>query len=172
MKNHEKILIILSLLILSCNRTDKKQKLNTEITKKNISDSEIIRDTIKFHQIKQEISGTFYTERLRPEKGFYLKNNKPKNNFILYKLVFKDGLIEFEDLTEFYDCGNGIFSLNNSKYTKNDTGNYIIEFNGEYALEASFKIKGEYKLTETNNGVKYLFPIKIFENKQEPIYFD
>ncbi len=49
------------------------------------------------------------------KKGFTLLNKKPETLDIVYEFNFlKNGKIIVNDLSEFYDCGNGILIFNES----------------------------------------------------------
>lgn len=90
------------------------------------------------------------------KKGFTLLNKKPETLDIVYEFNFlKNGKIIVNDLSEFYDCGNGILIFNESNWKKTDDNEYEIIINGEYAGESKFKSISKYSL-KVEEKKKYL----------------
>jgi len=158
---------------------DKYEQKLEKVKKDSLEQKDIIitenkvksKDTLFLKLSNDKLIGKYYVEWINPKRGFYLKREKPKTDFILYSLNFKkNGTIEFKNLTEFYDCGNGILSLKNIVFKYNERKNYELEFEGEYYLETRFKVKGEYKFTETEKGEKYLHLIDLIKYERTEYY--
>jgi hypothetical protein len=164
--------IITLILLLSCNNNkniETPKKESKPQTAKNL----IKKDVLKLSETKEKLSGRYYVENFTffAKQGFDLTKVKPINDFMVYELNFKkNGKIEFKDLTERYECGNGIISLKNSKFYSKSNNEYVIEFNGEYASEQKFQVKAIYQLTAVEKGGFFLYLKKIIEDKREPIY--
>lgn len=87
------------------------------------------------------------------KNGFELKREKAKDSFILYTFEFKNnGELIFNDLTEFYGCGNGVLSIKKGKWKAKGNGIYELIFDGEYALDFKFHAEIEYRLIDLENG--------------------
>lgn len=168
----KQIFLLVIILVFSCTRKNDSSKNHISYAHPLTTENKTTKDTIYLDKVNEELSGVYYSEYIRPEKGFYLKRERPNNDFFLYELEFKNGNITFKDLTEFYDCGNGIFSLKKASYEKNEKGNYNCIFKGEYALEQTFEVEGEYVLTENKKGEKYLAVINISKNNRKEIYLE
>ena len=153
-------------------KLDKIKKENIEHKDLTIEENEIkSKDTLFLKLSDDKLIGKYYVEYLHPKRGFYLKREKPKTDFILYSLNFKtNGKVEFKNLTKSYDCGNGILTLKNITYKRNNIGNYELEFEGEFFLETRFKAKGEYKLAETERGEKYLHLFNLIKYDKTEYY--
>jgi hypothetical protein len=168
--------IITLMLLLSCNNnknieTTKNESKKTKQTPKIL----VKKDVLKLSETNEKLLGRYYVENFTffAKQGFYLSKVKPKNDFILYEFNFKkNGKIEFKDLTERYDCGNGITHLKNSTFYSKNNNEYVIEFNGEYEAEQRFKVKAIYQLTKIEKGGYFLYLKKVIEDKREPIYGD
>ena len=164
-------------MLLSCNNNK-----NIETTKneskpiKQTPKSPVKKEVLNLSETEEKLLGRYYVENLTffSKQGFELTKVKPKIVlFTLYEFNFKkSGEIEFKDLTEFYDCGNGVLSFKNSKYlSKKDSeyNEYVIEFNGEYAGVEKFKVKAIYQLTKTEKGAFFLYLKKIIDDKRGPL---
>ncbi|REG96231.1 hypothetical protein [Flavobacterium aquicola] len=177
MKITKHLFFIITLIhLLSCNNNK-----NIEVTKneskqiKQTPKSLVKKEVLKLSETNEKLSGRYYVEKFTffAKQGFDLTKVKPINDFILYELNFKkNGKIEFKDLTERYDCGNGVINLKNSKFSSKNNNEYLIEFNGEYASEQRFKVKAIYQLTKIEKGGYFLYLKKVIEDKREPIYGD
>jgi len=157
------------ILLISCIEKVKVHSIEntSDIIPEKSTELKTLRDTLFLKSNNEKLIGKYYVEYLHPKRSFYLKQEKPKNDFKLYELDFKEnGKIKFKDLTEFYDGGNGILSLKNLTYKINDRKNYELEFDGEFALESRFKFNGEYKLTKTEKGEDYLYLINIIKYEE------
>lgn len=166
--------IITMMLLLSCNN-NKNIETSKNVSKQQTSKSLIKKDVLKLSETKEKLLGRYYVENFTffAKQGFDLTKVKPINDFMVYELNFKkNGEIEFKDLTESYECGNGIITLKDSKFYPKNNNEYIIEFNGEYALEQKFKVKAIYQLTKIEKGGYFLYLKKVIEDKREPIYGD
>ncbi|PQJ20792.1 hypothetical protein [Tenacibaculum sp. SG-28] len=181
MKVFKKILLLLKIIFfISCKNPIEKKEVGNEFNsykvKKELKDKirleKEVKDTLYFEIYDKNISGDYYSKSIHAERGFYIKKEKPESDLFLYKLNFKKGKIEFEDLTEFYDCGNGVLSLKNSTYKKMENGNYEIQINGEYAYESSFFIRGEYSLIINKKKELFFYPVEILEHRKERIFAD
>lgn len=113
-------------------------------TKKGNTTGKIIG---KYYVLDFENTGT---------KGFTLLKTKPETMDIVYEFNFlKDGSIIVKDLTEFYDCGNGILTINKSTWKETGSNEYEIDINAEYAEGDKFRSLAVYSLEE-NKQEKYL----------------
>jgi len=143
-------IIFYSILCLSCNNNP-NQKVNN-------NENPIPKDSIKLENkyLNDKIIGKYYGESFNRfyKSGFDLFKEKPKNYFILYSIEFNNtGKIIYKDLTEFYDCGNGVLSIQNGSWKRNNDGTYELSFNGEYSLESKFHIVGDFELITLKEGV-------------------
>ena len=90
---------------------------------------------------------------------------------MLYSFKFKkNGELIFKDLTEFYDCGNGILSIDKGKWKVKENGVYELTFDGEYALESKFHTESEYSLIDLKNGNIRMKLNKVLVNKRKPAW--
>ncbi|WPO77325.1 hypothetical protein [Flavobacterium sp. KACC 22761] len=166
--------IMILMLFLSCNNNKNIERTNKESkqikqTLKNL----VKKDVLKLSQTNEKLSGRYYVENFTffAKQGFGLTKVKPINDFVLYEFNFKkNGEIEFKDLTERYDCGNGIITLKNSKFYSKSNDEYVIEFTGKYEAEQRFRVKAIYQLTKIEKNGYFLFLKKVIEDKREPIY--
>tara|TARA_R110000764_G_scaffold134045_1_gene222142 strand:+ start:163 stop:678 length:516 start_codon:yes stop_codon:yes gene_type:complete len=167
MKVYDKILLILTVaLFYNCN--EKQNRVETS----NIKIAEVKTETSKtLEKLESDkIIGKYYVDSFYHylKSGFELKIKKPKDDFMLYTFEFKnDGKVIFKDLTEFYDCGNGILSIENGNWKSNGNGIYELTFDGEYALESKFHTVSEYQLVDLKNGNLRMKLIKVIENKKK-----
>ena len=107
------------MLSLSCNNKNIDTTTNESKQIKQPPKSPIKKETLNLSETEEKLLGRYYIENFTffAEQGFELTKIKPINDFILYEFNFKkNGKIEFKDLTEHYDCGNGIITLKNSKF--------------------------------------------------------
>ncbi|MCK0126812.1 hypothetical protein MWU76_20655 [Gelidibacter sp. F2691] len=164
-------IIMIYAFIVSCNQKQKSKNIIVpdDIIMNSKSDS-VHLNTLKTDSIKQIVSskllGKYFVENFRQylENGFELKKNKPKYNYAVYTFNFtENGEIKFEDLTEVYDCGNGILVLNNGKWKINDKGNIELSVSGEYSMINKFNTESEYKLSELKNGNKKMELVKVLK---------
>lgn len=164
-------LILICFLVASCNQRQKPKPKSIFSTDTNImiikSDSMLI-DSLKIDSIKKivfnQLVGKYYVENFREylERGFVLKKDKPKYNYGVYSFNFTENReIKFEDLTEVYECGNGILALNSGKWKINENGNIELYISGEYTMIKKFNTSSEYKLSELTNGNKKMELVKI-----------
>jgi len=172
MKIQDKILLILTVVLFySCNEKQNKvetssikiAEVKTDFKKTDISKTEEKLESDK-------IIGKYYVDNFYHylKSGFELKIKKPKDDFILYTFEFKnDGKVIFKDLTEFYDCGNGILSIKKGNWKSNGNGIYELTFDGEYGLESEFHTVSEYQLAGLKNGNLRMKLIKVIENKKK-----
>jgi hypothetical protein len=165
------------MLSLSCNNNKNIDTTKNESKQiKQPPKSPVKKDALKLSETKEKLLGRYYVENLTffSKQGFELTKVKPKIVlFTLYEFNFKkNGEIEFKDLTEHYDCGNGILNFKDSKFLPKIDNEYIIEFNGEYEAEQRFKVKAIYQLTKIEKGGYFLLLKKVIEDKREPIYGD
>ena len=176
MKIFRKILLLLKIIVfISCKKPIEKKEVGNEFNshkvKKEVKDKirleKEVKDTLSFEIYDKNISGVYYSKSIHAEKGFYITKEKSESDLFLYKLNFKNGKIEFENLTEFYDCGNGVLSLKNSTYKKMENGNYEIHINGEYTYESSFFIKGEYRLIINKKKELFFYPVEIWNTEKK-----
>ncbi len=172
MKIYDKTLLILTIVLFySCY----EKQNNVEAS--SIKIAEVKTDSNKTETSKtlensksDKIVGMYYVDNFYHylKSGFELKIKKPEDNFILYTFEFKnDGKVVFKDLTKFYDCGNGILSIENGKWKSNGNGIYKLTFDGEYALESKFHTVSEYKLFDLEDGNLKMKLIKVIENKRK-----
>jgi hypothetical protein len=167
MKICNKILLI-STLVLFYNCNEKQNSVETS----SVEIVEVKTETSKTLKKGEsdKIIGEYYVDNFYHylESGFELKTKKPKEDFILYTFEFKNnGEVIFKDLTKFYDCGNGILSIENGKWKLKENGIYELTFNGEYALESEFHTVSEYQLFDLKNGNLRMNLIKVNENKRK-----
>ena len=117
-----------------------------------------------------KIVGRYYVENFYHylDRGFELRTKKPKDDFMIYTFEFKDnGEIIFKDLTEFYDCGVGILSIDKGYWKAKGNEIYTLTFDGEYALESKFHTESEYTLVELKNGIIKMKLNKVIVNKSQ-----
>ena len=122
--------------------------------------------------VSDRIVGKYYVDNFYHylKSGFELKIKKPKDDFMLYTFEFKNsGEVIFKDLTELYDCGNGVLSIEKGKWKSNGNGIYELTFDGEYALESKFHTVSEHQLVDLINGNLGMKLIKVIENKNKPV---
>lgn len=163
------------MLLLSCNNKNIDPTKNASKQTKQSSKSQVKKEVVNLNETNEKLLGRYYVENFTffAKQGFELTKIKPINDFILYEFNFeKNGKIVFKDLTDHYDCGNGIINLNNSKFYSKNNNEYVIQFNGEYKAEQRFKVKAIYQLTKIEKGGYFLVLKKIIEDKREPIYGD
>jgi len=175
MKVPIKILLILTItLFYNCDRKQKQiETWNNRITemKSDSTKTKILEPSKKYESDK--IVGKYYVENFYYylKSGFEMKIEKPKENFMLYSFEFKkNGELIFKDLTEFYDCGNGILSIDKGKWKTKGNGIYELTFDGEYALESKFHTESEYSLIDLKNGNIRMKLNKVLVNKSKPAW--
>jgi len=175
MKFYTKILLIFTVtLLFNCDRKQKQiETWNNRIAEFNSDSTQTETAKSSNRNESDEIVGKFYVDNFYHylKSGFELHIKKPKSDFILYTLEFKkNGELIFEDLTEFYDCGNGILSINKGKWKANGKGIYELTFDGEYALESKFHTVSKYQLVDLKNGNLGMKLVKVIENKRKPAW--
>ena len=117
-----------------------------------------------------ELAGKYYVDDFydHSKTGFELKAKKPEDSFILYTFEFKkNGTLIFDDLTEFYGCGNGVLSIEKAKWRLKENEIYQLEFDGEYALDHKFHTKSEYRLIDLENGNFSMKLMKVLVDEKE-----
>lgn len=172
MKFHTTTLLI-SACIISVNCQQKPASIVTNDTKVAMATAKVVQsDTIqtikKFEPNK--IVGTYYVDNFYCylKNGFELKNEKPKDDFILHAFEFKEnGQIIFKDLTKFYGCGNGVMSIQKGFWEAKANDIYKLTFDGKYALEAKFHTESEYKFIKQKNGNIRLKLHKVIANEMK-----
>ena len=175
MQVYNKILLILIVVIFySCN----EKQNNVEVSNVKIvevkTDSNNTESSINIENKESDkIVGKYYVDNFYHylKSGFELKTKKPEDHFILYVFEFKtSGEVVFKDLTKFYDCGNGILSIDKGKWNSNGNGVYKLTFDGEHALESRFHTVSEYQLVDLKNGNLKMKLIKVIKNKRKPAW--
>lgn len=171
MKINCKILIIPIIVIFySCNETQKNVDVSSvEITEFETDLNKNVVSKTNGELESHKIIGKFYVDSFYRylKKGFELQIKRPEEEFGLYSFEFKkDGKVIFEDLTEFYVCGNGILSIENGNWKSKENGIYELTFDGEYSLESKFHTVSEYKLVALKNGNFKMQLIKVIENNK------
>ncbi|EHQ41099.1 hypothetical protein [Myroides odoratus] len=152
MKINLKILALPFIIFLySCTKNDSKVKI---IEKEKIEIQTESLEPVK-NERSDRIVGKYYVVFLNNflAKGFELLTEKPENRLFLFTVEFKNtGEIIFNDLTELYDCGNGVLSMEKGAWKVNEGGVYELTLDGEYALEYKFHTISTYHLVELKNG--------------------
>lgn len=142
------------MLFNSCNKREPNTHIAVEEEKIEIQ-SEPIKPTAVEMEVSDRIVGKYYVVFFSNflSDGFELLIEKPKDYFILYAMEFKNtGEIIFDDLTEFYDCGNGVLSIQKGVWKVNEAGIYELTFDGKYALDFNFHSVSTYRLVALKNG--------------------
>lgn len=116
------------------------------------------------------IVGKYYVADFKTDE-FNLMPEMPEKKFIQQLLEFDfqpSGEIKVTDLTEIYECGNGILSLHKCEWTNRGNSTYRLRFVGEYALDSKFEFIGDYQLSVKGNDNVFTLKDTIF-NKHTSI---
>ena len=110
MKAQTKIFLFL-LIAFFCNCHSKEKRIETSNNEATEAKPELVKSV--------KLAGKYYVDDFyrHSKTGFELKAKKPEDSFILYTFEFKkNGALVFDDLTEFYGCGNGVLSIKKAKW--------------------------------------------------------
>lgn len=123
---------------------------------------------------QNNIIGKYYIDeffRSYLTRNINLRVEKSKEEYFSYSFEFKEnGTILFEDLTDFYICGNGVPFIECGKWRTKDDGLYELTFIGERHLESVFYTQSVYKLEKLVNKKKTLKLIGVNFNITEPYF--